>query len=140
MSWKTLFQENFWQKLFALGLAILIWLTVSSSEAVRFSALDVEEVQEVAEVPIVVLTHASDVWRYEVRPDRVSVTLRGPSGLLSAVTAMQMEAYVNLVGKEPEQASGEVEIHVNAPVGTRVIEVDPPRVMVQRIREGSEKP
>jgi hypothetical protein len=33
-----------------------------------------------------------------------------------------------------------VEIHVNAPVGTRVIEVDPPRVMVQRIREGSEKP
>jgi YbbR domain-containing protein len=138
MSWKTLFQENFWQKLFALGLAILIWLTVSSSEAVRFGAMDVEEVQEIAEIPIVVLTRAADVWRYEVRPDRVSVTLRGPAGLLSAVTAMRMEAYVNLV--EQDQASGEVEIHVNAPVGTRVIEVDPPRVMVERIREQSQKP
>jgi len=89
-------------------------------------------------VPIVVLTRATDVWRYEVRPERVSVTLRGPSGLLGAVTAMRMEAYVNLV--EQDQASGEVEIHVNAPVGTRVIEVDPPRVLVERIRDASEKP
>lgn len=133
MMWKTLFQENLWQKLFALGLAILIWLTVSSSEAVRFGALDVEAVQEIPDVPIVVLTRAADVWRYEVRPERVSVTLRGPAGQLSTVTAMGMEAYVNLV--EQDQASGEVEIHVNAPVGTRVIEVDPPRVRVQRIAE-----
>ncbi len=138
MPWKSLFQENLWQKLFALGLAILIWLTVSSSEAVRFGALHVEEVQEITEVPIVVLTRATDVWRYEVRPERVSVTLRGPSGLLSAVTALRMEAYVNLV--EQEQAPGEVEIHVNAPVGTRVIDVDPPRVLVERIREASQRP
>ena len=138
MSWKSLFQESLWQKLFALGLAILIWLTVSSSEAVRFGALDVESVQEISGVPIVVLTRAADVWRYEVRPDRVSVTLRGPSGLLSAVTAMRMEAYVNLV--ELDQASGEVEIHVNAPAGTRVVEVDPSRVLVERIREPSGKP
>ena len=138
MSWKSLLQENFWQKLFALGLAILIWLTVSSSEAVRFGALDVESIQEIGDVPIVVLTRAADVWRYEVRPERVSVTLRGPSGLLGSVTAMRMEAYVNLV--EQDQASGEVEIHVNAPVGTRVIQVDPPRVLVQRIPEPSSKP
>lgn len=138
MSWKTLFQENFWQKLFALGLAILIWLTVSSSEAVRFGELDVEAVQEIADVPIVVLTRAADVWRYEVRPERVSVTLRGSAGLLGAVTAMRMEAYVNLV--EQDQSTGDVEIHVNAPVGTRVVEVDPPRVKVERIREPSEKP
>ena len=137
MTWKTLFQENLWQKLFALGLAILIWLTVSSSEAVRFGALDVEAVQEIADVPIVVLTRAADVWRYEVRPERVSVTLRGPAGQLSTVTAMGMEAYVNLV--ELDQGSGEVEIHVNAPVGTRVIEVDPPRVRVERIPESTHK-
>lgn len=140
MSWKSLFQENLWQKLFALGLAILIWLTVSSTEAVRFGALDFEAVQEVSGVPIVVLTRAADVWRYEVRPERVSVTLRGPSGLLSTLTATRMEAYVNLVELDQDQSSGEVEIHVNAPLGTRVIEVDPARVMVERIREPSGKP
>ena len=69
---------------------------------------------------------------------RVSVTLRGPAGLLGAVTAMRMEAYVNLV--EQDQSTGDVEIHVNAPVGTRVVEVDPPRVKVERIREASERP
>jgi len=133
LHWRNLFLENLGQKLFALGLSILIWFTVRSTERLRIMDAAADGSQRFFEVPIVVLTSATDLGRYEVSPSKVQVELRGTPGRLGALQAHSIEAYVNLVdlGKTPQS----VHIHVNPPAGTTVILVEPVQVRVDRISE-----
>ncbi len=138
LQWKRLLLENRWQKLFALGLSILIWFTVRSTERLRIIDDGADGTRVFASLPIVVLTAASDLGRYEVKPESVSVELRGDTSGLLQLPPNLIEAYVNLVdlGRTPES----VEIHVNPPPGTEVVSIRPNRVLVNRIADAPPSP
>lgn len=135
MSWRDYILEHRWQKLFALGLAILIWFTVRSTEGLRIVDDASDGIRHFDNVPIVVLTSASDLGRYEVNPARVRVELGGAPERLRDLNPAMIEAYVNLVdlGNTPQA----VNIHVNPPAGTTVTLVDPGKVLVDRLSESN---
>jgi YbbR domain-containing protein len=134
MSWRNLFYEHRWQKLFALGLAVLIWLTVRSTQGLKIIEDTADEARTFRDVPIVVLTSAADLGRYEVNPAMVQVELRGLPNAMVNVSPALIEAYVNLVdlGRTPQT----VPVHINPPPGTSVSLVSPVRIVVNRLSEG----
>jgi hypothetical protein len=135
MSWRDYILEHRWQKLFALGLAVLIWFTVRSTEGLKIVDDASDGIRQFDNVPIVVLTSAADLGRYEVTPSRVRVELRGSPEGLRDLSPTMIEAYVNLVdlGRTPQT----IHIHVNPPAGTIVTEVDPVKVLVDRLSDSN---
>lgn len=131
MSWGTLFRENRWQKLFSIGMAVMIWLTVPSTQGLRIARDGNSEVRVFPAVPITVLANASSLGRFQVNPASVRVELRGDSEVLERLTASELEAYVNLVDLRATPQL--VFIHVNPPPGTHLLSVDPIKVLVDRL-------
>lgn len=135
MSWGTLFRENRWQKLFSIGMAVMIWLTVPSTQALRIARDSSSELRAFPAVPITVLASASSLGRYRVNPSTVRVELRGDAEVLERLTPSELEAYVNLVDLRATPQL--VFIHVNPPPGTHLISVDPIKVLVDRLPSDS---
>jgi hypothetical protein len=135
MSWREYLLEHRWQKLFALGLAVLIWFTVRSTEGLRLADDASDGTRLFDNVPIVVLTSAADLGRYEVSPSRVRIELSGAPERLREMTPSMIEAYVNLVdlGRTPQT----IHIHVNPPAGTVVTQVEPVKILVDRLSESN---
>ena len=133
LDWRELVLANRWQKLFAFGLSVLIWFTVRSTEQLRILEDSADGTRTFLNVPIVVLTSASDLGRYAVRPDTVEIELRGAPAALRQIPADLIEAYVNLVdlGATPQM----LDIHVNPPSGTAVVSVTPSRIQVDRLKD-----
>jgi len=131
MSWGTLFRENRWQKLFSIGMAVLIWLTVPSTQGFRISRAGDSELRVFPAVPITVLAKASSLGRYQVTPSTVRVELRGDPEVLDRILPSELEAYVNLVDLRATPQL--IFLHVNPPPGSQLISVDPIKVLVDRI-------
>jgi YbbR domain-containing protein len=127
---RELATHNPWQKFFSLLLAALIWSTVHfglgqdprSEEAAG-------NLRSFQNLPITVLTTASDLTRYEVSPTSVQLTLRGDPNLLDRVHAAELEVYVNLTENSPIRIKRR--LHVNAPQGLQVVSLQPEEVLVE---------
>jgi len=130
MNWGTLFRENRWQKLFSIGMAVMIWLTVST-EGLRFARAGYGQTRLFPTVPVAMLASASSPGRYQVSPATVRVELYGDSDILEQMPPSDLEAYVNLVDLRATPQM--VFIQVNPPPGIRLVSVDPPKVLVERL-------
>jgi hypothetical protein len=70
---RNLVFEDFWLKLFSLGLAILTWFTVTF-----VSPKDVRTDKRVfSNLPVTILASAEDVHSFKVSPTEVEVTVQG---------------------------------------------------------------
>lgn len=127
---REFFVTNRWQKLFALFLAILIWLAVHSGVTLGPKTPPGHGHQEFAEVPLLVLTPAADLGRYRLQPEHVRVLLRGDPSVLKGVSSGAIEAFVSLAEGSP---MGTRPIHVYPPAGTELISVMPDEVLVERL-------
>lgn len=135
MSWRALFLENRWQKLFSGCLAVLIWFTVRSTEGLQNAGSAGGRSRVFGDVSITVLTSAAALGRYRVAPETVRVVLRGNPEVLESLHPFEIEAYVNLVDLHATPQS--VLLHVNPPPGTDLVSVTPAKVLVDRLPEGS---
>ena len=127
-----LFTRNPGQKIFSLVLASLIWFAVHAGLTLGSHGSPIGHDTRLFESrPITVLTAAADLGRYEVRPDRVSVLLRGDAAVLAKIRPQELEIYVNLVEPSPSRTTRL--IHIFAPPGTEVVTVNPAEVMVERL-------
>ena len=127
---RDFFVTNRWQKLFALFLAVLIWLAVHSGVALAPEGPPGHSHREFQDVPLLVLTPAADLGRYRLQPESVRVLLRGDPSVLKVVNSRAIEAFVSLA---EDPAMGTRPIHVYPPAGTAVISVEPDEVLVERL-------
>lgn len=128
---RDFFVINRWQKLFALFLAVLIWLAVRSGVTLTPAADDVgHEPRRFDQLPITVLTTSTDLGRYRLEPEFVSVILRGDATLLEKIKPSQIEVFVNLTEDSP---MGTRPIHVYPPEGTELVSLQPREVLVDRL-------
>ena len=109
-----------WQlKLFALALAILIWVTVSfairKETAPDANAL-LNSPSRVLVVPVVVMSSAGNVREFHVRPSRVAVTVRGAAKELNALQEKDIHAIVDLTDIESARSLRK-RIEVTTPPG-----------------------
>jgi hypothetical protein len=127
---REFFVTNRWQKLFALSLAILIWLAVHSGVTPAPEGITGHLPREFPDVPIMVLTPATDLGHYRLQPKSVRVLLRGDPAVLKLINARAIEAFVSLAEDSP---MGARPIHVYPPAGTALISVEPDEVLVERL-------
>jgi len=127
MSLRHFLSHNRWQKFFALLLATLIWFTVRQGVDRGLGPA----YRTVSNVPIRVLTLASDLDQFRVAPAEVTVILRGKPDTLAQHSPRTIEAYVNLADG-PLGANRQASVHVNAE-GAEVVSVSPRDVSIERI-------
>lgn len=127
---REFFVTNRWQKLFALVLAILIWLAVQSGVTLAPEAAAGHGHHTFSDVPLMVLAPAAGLGQYRLQPESVRIMLRGNSSVLKAVNSRTIEAFVSLAEDPP---MGPRPIHVYPPAGTALISVEPEMVRVERL-------
>lgn len=129
---KTLVLEDTLLKLLSLFLATLIWFTVSSlrgdAVALRPPALNLRQIT-FFNVPVKVLSSASDVHDFQVDPQHVEVTVEGSASAVGQLKTEDIRAMVDLTGLE---ATGDVfkKIEITTPSGVTHVRIVPKEVKV----------
>ena len=123
--------KDFSWKLFSLFLALAIWLTVHKiyEEPKTASGLVVGDTVTFGNLPVLVVSAASDVRDFRVAPLTVKVTVSGSAEDMARLQADQVHAVVNLTDIGPERDL-HLPVEVSAPPGVTLVSVDPPKVGV----------
>ncbi len=127
---RDFFVINRWQKLFALVLAVLIWLAVRTGVSLNPVAEVGHGTRVFDRLPLTVLTTSTDLGRYRLEPEHVTIILRGDPAVLQGIRPGEIEAFVNLSENTP---MGTRLIHVYPPEGTALVSVRPEEVLVERL-------
>jgi YbbR domain-containing protein len=109
---RNLVVKDFWLKLFAFALAVLIWLTVKFSirgEGSFSSAIFGHGSDEIVMV-IPVHVPATDPSAYTVQPPQVQVTLHGDPKLLKSLADDDVQAQVDIPNAESAEGIRQVRI------------------------------
>jgi YbbR domain-containing protein len=123
--------NDFGWKLFSLFLALAIWLTVHKiyEEPGTVSGLVVGNTVTFGNLPVRVVSAASDVRDFRVAPLTVKVIVSGSAEDMAKLQADQVHAVVNLTDIRPERDL-HVPVDVSAPPRVTLVSVDPPKVGV----------
>ncbi len=132
MIFPDIITKNFWQKLGALVLAVLIWFTIYSIQHdVRFRKSLMPQTRTFVNHPITVMKTATDPRSYKITPSEVDVTVRGMPDILNSLNEKDIEVYVNLTDiLEAEKLKKKV--IVSPPDGITVLNVEPRYVTIEK--------
>jgi hypothetical protein len=124
--------KHFWLKLFSLGLAVLIWVTVSF--AIRNETLQATEVvanlpTRVFYLPVLVVSAAADVREFHVAPDQIMVTVWGEAGNLAKLQDKDIRVMVDLTDIESARGMSK-RVAVSTPPGITLKAVEPDTVQI----------
>ena len=118
-------------KLFSLFLALAIWLTVHKiyEEPKTASGPAVGDTVTFGNLPVLVVSTASDVRDFRVAPATVAVKVSGPPEIMADLQANQIHAMVDLTDI---QSAGDLrrQVDVSTPPGVTLVMVNPIQVDV----------
>ena len=117
--------RNLGWKVLSLGLAVAIWLPIHDAINQRGGA----RVHTYEEVPAQIVSSTTDVRAFRVDPERVSITVQGPSEMINVLTDREIRAFVDLTGADTSQNFKRV-LRVATPPGITVMRVEPADVIV----------
>jgi hypothetical protein len=139
MAGRNILVRNPGWKLLSLFLGILVWYFVSIGIQRGFTPFS--QLNSVTfDRPVFVLTSGKIPTQYEVRPARVSVTLRGRRDVLQRISEADVVAYVDL-SDVFTVAEVQRRVEVSLRWGAAETSVDPATVRVLLLREdGEEEP
>jgi YbbR domain-containing protein len=128
---RNLLLKDLGWKLFSLFLATAIWLTVhkinDESEVVP-AAFTGDRVT--FDLPVLIVSRASDVRDFRVEPGTVSVTVAAPPEVIATLEGSEIRPLVDLSDiAGAKDLSRRVE--VSAPAGVTLVSVDPTNVVVR---------
>ena len=130
---RQLIVEDFWLKLFSLGVAILIWLTVSVAirKEVTFPSNPLErtEPRTFLDVPVLVVSAAADVRNFKVNPSTVEVTVRGTPETMARLQDRDVRVIVDLSDIESARYLRK-RVDVTMPPDVTLINVFPAEVSI----------
>lgn len=128
---KKLVLEDTLLKALSVFLATLIWLTVSSLRGDPLPHRPPLDARQITffNVPVKVLSSASDVHDFRVDPQQVEVTVEGSARAVAELKTEDLRALVDLTGLE---ATGDVwkRIEVTTPSGVTHVRINPQEVKV----------
>lgn len=132
MSWPDILRRNLGWKLLSLLLATLVWFTVRTGSHSGFRPSDLATRQvKLDNLPITVLTTASDTTGFMVTPRAISVEVRGDPATVDRLQPGDIAVYVNLVDvAEARSLRKRVQVHV--PPELKLVRIDPEFVEVER--------
>ncbi|MGO8837804.1 MAG: CdaR family protein [Limisphaerales bacterium] len=118
-------------KLFSLFLAVAIWLTVHKiyEEPGAASGLAGGNTVTFGNLPVLVVSAASDVRDFRVVPATVAVKVSGPPEVMADLQANQIHAVVDLTDVQSARDLRR-RVDVSTPPRVTLVSVDPPNVAV----------
>ena len=132
MSLRNLILNNFWQKVFSLVLAMLIWFAIDSNikRDKPFPRLPspVDQPTRDFRRPIKILTSADNTRAFKVEPKEVDVRISGNLQRVRSFNPDDIQPYVELSGVESNMT---VAVHVNPPRDVTLELVWPTNVVVE---------
>jgi YbbR domain-containing protein len=118
--------KDFGWKMFSVFLALVVWLTVHKIYEEPGAATSQARENTYGDLPVLVVSEASDVHDFRVVPATVSVTVSGPPDAMAVLQADQIRATVDMTaGKELRR-----KVEVSTPPNVTLVGVDPPKVSV----------
>jgi YbbR domain-containing protein len=120
--------KDFGWKMFSVFLALVVWLTVHKIYEEPGAETSQARENTYGDLPVLVVSEASDVHDFRVVPATVSVTVSGPPDAMAVLQADQIRATVDLTGIGSGKQLRRVE--VSTPPRVTLVDVDPPRVSV----------
>jgi len=123
--------KDFSWKLFSLFLALAIWLTVHKiyEEPKIASGFAVGDTVTFGNLPVLVVSTASDVRDFRVAPATVVVKVSGPHEVMADLQANQIHVMVDLTNI-PSARDLRQRVDVSTPPRVTLVSVDPPKVGV----------
>jgi YbbR domain-containing protein len=123
--------KDFGWKLFSLFLALAIWLTIHKiyEDPKTASGLAVGDTVTFGNLPVLIVSSASDVRDFRVAPATVAVKVSGPPEVMADLQANQIHAVVDLTDI-PSARDLRQRVDVSTPLGVTLVSVDPPKVGV----------
>jgi YbbR domain-containing protein len=123
--------KDFSWKLFSLFLALAIWLTVHKiyEEPGAASGLVVGNTVTFGNLPVLVVSAASDVRDFRVAPATVAVKVSGPPEVMADLQANQIHAMVDLTDVQSARDLRR-RVDISTPPRVTLVSVDPPKVGV----------
>ena len=123
--------NDFGWKLFSLFLALAIWLTVHKiyEEPGAASGLVVGNTVTFGNLPVLVVSAASDVRDFRVAPATVAVKVSGPPEVMADLQANQIHAMVDLTDVQSARDLRR-RVDISTPPRVTLVSVDPPKVGV----------
>lgn len=119
MSTRDALLQNFWLKFFSLVLATMIWFAIVG---VQTNPALGTHTRRLDRVPITVMQSAAEYRIFHVEPSHIDVTVRGPIAEVQALTARQLEVFINLTDVH-DTAGLTKKILVHTPPGIAVVQV-----------------
>ena len=128
---RNLLTKDLGWKLFSLFLALFIWLTVHQINGESQSPAGPVSGSRVTfeNLPVLIVSSASDVRDFRVYPGTVSVTVVGPPEVMAGLQAGQVRAMVDLTDIVPYKDLPR-RVDVSIPAGVTLVSVRPPTVGV----------
>lgn len=111
-------------KILSLGLAIAIWWSIRPS--IDDSGASVRTFDE---IPIQIVSSTADVRGFRVDPENVSITVQGPSQMMTVLTDREIHAVVDLTLTDTSQNFSRP-LRIATPPGITLMRVDPGEVLV----------
>jgi len=123
--------KDFGWKLFSLFLAVAIWLTVHKiyEEPGAASGPAAGDTVTFGNLPVLVVSAASDVRDFRVAPATVAVKVSGSPEVMADLQASQIHAVVDLTDVQSARDLRR-RVDVSTPPGVTLVSVDPPKVGV----------
>ena len=123
MSFRRIFLEDFWLKLFAVAVAVWIYATVRLAESQA-------ESRTFNDLPVLVLSPPGAAGLITVLPERVTVEVRGESSVLRRLDPLEIHPVVDLT------APGALlqrhhRLVISVPPGVTASDVDPDSVLIE---------
>ncbi|MGA3283105.1 MAG: CdaR family protein [Verrucomicrobiota bacterium] len=131
MALRDWFIKDLGWKLFSVVLAVAIWLTVNKilGESGNFAEPLAGDMLTYDDLPVQVVSEASDVRNFHVMPATVAVTVSGPPAVMAVLQANQIRAVVDLTGIESGKEMRR-HVDVSTPPGVTLMSVKPSNVDV----------
>ena len=118
-------------KVFSLALALVLWLTVHRiyEEPQTPEVPQAAKTEVFGNIPVLIISTASDVRDYRVIPTTVSVTVSGPPDIMDKLEENQVRPMVDMteIGDVKDLSR---RVDVSTPPGVTLISVIPPKVGV----------
>ncbi len=136
---RNLIFKDFVLKLFALVLAVAIWVAISlaiKKETSPFAQLSVTQGElTFFNLPIMVMSSPADVRNVTVSPDQVEVTVQGDAKVIKTLKPKDIRAIVDLTGIEAARDLRK-RIEVTTPAGVGPVRIQPEEVQVTLLPKG----
>jgi YbbR domain-containing protein len=132
MALRDWFIKDLGWKLFSIVLAVAIWLTVNKILGETGSSAEPaigDKQTTYDDMPVLVVSAASDVRDFHVKPDAVTVTVSGAPNVMAVLQANQIRAVVDLTGIESARKLRR-RVDISLPPGVRLVSFNPSTVEV----------